>query len=264
MKYTIKDIKSFPKEIGVYKIYFSNTSSGKVYIGSASGKSGFYSRWKSHISSLKNNKSGNNILQLASNKYDIENMVLEILEICDKKLCLTREQFYIDKYDSYNFGYNGRPKASNNGCLPMNNEAKKKISDRWKSKRDEHLNDVRKLYIDELKTTREICETLNISRSFLSKIFKENNIEPRKESGLKKRKIYQYKNGYLISEWLSLNECLRQQSFNANGIRCVLIGKCIHYNGFYFSYEKLDSDEVIRIENEFKITAKSRKYYYIN
>jgi len=89
----------------------------------------------------------------------------------------------------------------------MNNEAKKKISDRWKSKRDEHLNDVRKLYIDELKTTREICETLNISRSFLSKIFKENNIEPRKESGLKKRKIYQYKNGYLISEWLSLNEC---------------------------------------------------------
>jgi hypothetical protein len=79
MKYTIKDIKSYPKERGVYKIYFNNTLSDKVYIGSASGNSGFYSRWKSHISSLRSNKSGNNILQLASNKYGIDNIVFEVL-----------------------------------------------------------------------------------------------------------------------------------------------------------------------------------------
>jgi excinuclease UvrABC nuclease subunit len=41
MKYTNKDTKNFPRESGVYKIYFKNSNSNKVYIGSASGKLGF-------------------------------------------------------------------------------------------------------------------------------------------------------------------------------------------------------------------------------
>lgn len=262
MKYTIRDVKNFPKETGIYKIYFTNSIDNKVYIGSASGISGFYSRWKSHISNLKNRKSGNIILQLASNKYELSNIIFEILELCDKDMCLTREQFYIDNYNSYNFGYNARPKASNNGCLPMSKKAKNKIYDIWKTKRDQYSEEVKKLYIHENKTTREICSSLNISRNFLSKIFKENNIKPRKESGLKKVKFYQYKNGDLVNEWESINECVIQNSFNSNGIRSVLKGKCIYYKGFHFNYQKLDKKSIIEIEENFKIKSKCRKYYY--
>lgn len=264
MKYTIKDVNIFPKDTGIYKIHFTNSKNDKVYIGSASGKSGFYNRWKSHISSLKNNKSGNKILQSASNKYDINNIVFEIIEICDSNICLIREQFNIDKYDSYNFGYNARPIASNNGGLSMSVDTKEKISNRWKLKRDLYSDEVRNLYILERKTTREICKILNIGRNFLSKIFRENNIEPRKESGKKKRKVYQYKNGDLVHEWESFNDCTKKQSLNTNGVRLVLKDKCISYKGFYFSYEKLDKKTIIEIENQFKINSKCRKYYYIN
>jgi len=262
MKYTNKDIKKFPKKSGIYKIYFKNSKSNKVYIGSASGKLGFYGRWKSHISSLSNGKSKNNILQLATNKYKIDNLIFEVIEYCNSVDCLIREQYYIDEYNSYEFGYNGRPKSSNNGCLPMNKSTKDKISNKWKVKRDMYVDDVKRLYEIENKTTREICEILNISRNFLRKIFIENNIHPRKESGLKKTKIYQYKNGFLINEWDSLNECVRNNNFNSNGIRSVIIGKCIHYKGFYFSYEILNKSEVLDIEDKFKINANNRKYYY--
>lgn len=44
MKYTIDDIKSFPLETGIYKIYFNNSINNKVYIGSASGRYGFYGK----------------------------------------------------------------------------------------------------------------------------------------------------------------------------------------------------------------------------
>lgn len=264
MVYTINDFNLFPKETGIYKIYFTNSNSDKIYIGSASGKNGFYNRWKSHISALRNNKSKSIVLQTATNKYKIDNMIFEIVEKCSSELCLIREQFYIDKYDTYKNGYNGRPISSNNGGKPMNENTKSKISKKWKLMRDTYSTDVIKLYINEGKTTREICKILNISRNFLSKILKENNIQIRRESGLKKRKIYQYKDGNLLYEWESVNDCLRKQSFNNNGIRLVLMGKCIHYKGFYFSYEKLSEKEVIEREIDFKVKSKSRKYYFIS
>jgi len=238
MKYTINDTKFFPKTNGVYKISFTNSINGKVYIGSASGGYGFYTRWKSHISSLKNKKSGNTILQLATNKYDLSNIIFEVLEFCEKDDCLNREQFYIDKYNSYNYGYNGRPKSSNNGCLPMKKVTKDKISDKWKIKRDFYVGEVRRLYINENKNTREISDILNISRTFIQKIFKENEIEPRKNFGLQKVRFYQYKDGILIKEWDSINDCVIRNSFNSNGIRIVLNGQCFFYKNFHFNYLK--------------------------
>lgn len=262
MKYKSKDINIFPKDTGVYKIYFLNSESSKVYIGSASGTLGFYGRWKSHLSGLRNNKSKNKILQLATNKYEIDNMIFEIVEYCDRDNCIEREQYYINKYNSYNYGYNARPKADNNSNIIMSDEQKIKISNKWRPNRDLYVDDVRRLYEIEGKTTREICKILHISRNFLKKIFTENKIEARKESGLKKRKIYQYKEGIKVSEWDSLNECLREQNFNANGVRLVLIGKCIHYKGYYFSYTEISLSDFIKIEDEFKTNSKGRKYYY--
>jgi len=258
--YKIDNIKDFPKENGVYKIYFKDCKSKKIYVGSASGDDGFYGRWKSHISQLRNNKSGCNILQKAFNKYfNGDNLIFEILEICDVKDCLIREQYYIDTLNTYNKGYNARPKASNNGGLKMKKSTKELIHNKWKLKRDELSDEVRKLY-ENGKTTREICKLLNISRNFLKRIFIENDIIPRKEKGLKKRKVYQYISNTLINEFNSINECSRELKLNTHGIDLVLNGTCIHYKGFYFSFNKLNTEELYDIISKFKIKSKNVKY----
>ncbi len=262
MIYRTLDVSIFPRKKGIYKIHFINSESSKLYIGSASGKLGFYGRWKSHISLLKRNVSKNIILQNACNKYGINNIIFEIIEECDSNI-LIKEQYYIDKFNSYYNGYNARPKSSNNGCSKMKESSKVEIHKKWKKKRDLFIKDVINLYEKENRTTREICKILKISRNFLSRIFKENNIIPRKESGLPKRKIFQYQGGILINEWESINKCAKDNMFNTNGIRLVLNGECIHYKNFFFSCDILSEEEISKIEHEFKINAKSRKYYYI-
>lgn len=261
--YKIDDIKKFPKETGVYKIYFNDCDTNKIYVGSASGEQGFYSRWKKHISDLKNNKKLSPILQKAFNKhFNGDNLIFEILELCDKDNCLITEQYYIDKLNTYKNGYNARPLASNNGGVKMKDSTRKIIFDKFKIKRDLLSNDVKELY-ESGKTTREICDILNISRNFLRRIFNENDIIPRKESGLKKRKVYQYKNNILLNEYESINECgreLNSNGRNSHGIDLVLKGKCIHYKGFYFSSNKLEPNEIENILYNFKIKSKNIKY----
>jgi len=144
MKYTKNDINVFPSYTGVYSISFSNNTNGKVYIGSASGTknkikkdNGFHSRWRNHINNLSKNKS-KTALQYAVNKYGLDNILFEIIEECDSKICLEREQFYIDKYNSYNVGYNSRPIASNNGGLNWTNVRRKKMKETCKEKRNSY------------------------------------------------------------------------------------------------------------------------------
>jgi len=258
--YKINNESNFPKTNGVYKIYFTDCKSKKIYVGSTSGKDGFYRRWKSHISQLKNKKSRCTILQNAFNKYfNVDNLIFEILEVCDKKDCLIREQYYIDTLDSYNKGYNARPNASNNGGLKMKGTTKKIIFNTWKIKRDKISQEVEELY-ESGKTTREVCKILNISRNYLKKIFIENNITPRKERGLKKIKVYQYSNNILLNEFESINKCSRELKLNIHGIDLVLNGTCIHYKGFYFNYNKLNEYEVSEIYNKFRIKSKNVKY----
>jgi group I intron endonuclease len=258
--YKISEINKFPKTNGIYKIYFLDCKSKKIYVGSASSKDGFYGRWKSHSSQLIKNKSGCNALQNAFNKYFTnDNLIFEIIEECDVKDCLIKEQCYIDNLNSYNNGYNTRPNASNNGGLKMKESSKELIYKTWKKERDKLSPDVTKLY-NSGKTTREICNLLNISRNFLKRIFVENNIIPRSDRGIKKRKVYQYKNNKLINEFESINKCSRELELNIHGIDLVLKGTCIHYKGFYFSFNKLNTDEIYKISNNFKIKSKNVKY----
>lgn len=88
---------------GVYKIYFKN-SPEKVYIGSAASTKkygGFHNRFRCHIYDLIHKRHANNILQKACNKYKLENLRIEILEICSPLKCIEREQYYMDNLNSY-------------------------------------------------------------------------------------------------------------------------------------------------------------------
>jgi group I intron endonuclease len=97
--------KEFNKKIGIYKI--TNIINNKCYIGST-GKC-LYKRLHQHIRLLKSNFHNNLHLQSAYNLYGKEMFIVDIIEICqDKEEVLSREEFFINYYKSYdpNYGYN--------------------------------------------------------------------------------------------------------------------------------------------------------------
>ena len=107
---------------GIYRIFCSETN--KSYIGST-WKS-FKSRWKQHLSKLNNNKHHSKEMHNAWNKYGTDSFSCEILEVVnDESVLLEREAFFIEKFDSFNNGYNENPDPSRS---PMLNESSRKKS----------------------------------------------------------------------------------------------------------------------------------------
>lgn len=100
------------KIIGVYAI--KNTANSKVYIGSSIS---INERWREHKRDLKSNKHHSQHLQKAWNKYGEDCFEFNILEECNREETLIREQYYLDKFQSFNKnkGYN----IAKNSSAPM-------------------------------------------------------------------------------------------------------------------------------------------------
>lgn len=87
---------------GVYKV--TNQETGECYIGQAVDVA---KRWKDHAKcGLGIDTPANNKLYKAIQEYGIWNFSWELLEKCEKDLLDEKEAFYIDLYDSKNYGYN--------------------------------------------------------------------------------------------------------------------------------------------------------------
>lgn len=125
MKITIE--KNQEKKSGVYVI--TNTINNKVYIGSTI--SGFKKRIKEHLYELIKNRHHSDHLQKAYNKYGGDSFEFSILEICHKESIIEREQFYLDKYKSYQRknGYNILEKAYNSQGYKHTEETLKLIGE---------------------------------------------------------------------------------------------------------------------------------------
>lgn len=95
---------------GVYEI--RNRVNGKVYVGSASIS--FGQRLYNHRVLLRGRRHGNVRLQRAWVKYGPTCFRFSIVERCSPESCVTREQFWIDRFHSHDprYGYNICPKAS--------------------------------------------------------------------------------------------------------------------------------------------------------
>ncbi len=254
-KFKIKDLPIFPSTTGVYTISFDGGK--KVYIGSASANSskiksgnGFYNRWKKHIHMLRNNKHHSPALQNAFNKHGESKISFQVLEECEPNNCIAREQYYIDYFDSFKNGYNGRPVADSNFGYKPTESHKLKLKANYKKFRDNIAPQVIALY-EQNKTTREISKKLNISRSFISKIFMENNVNSKNVASYTKKSIYQYSlDGCFIKKWDSIRGCADALGIKPVSIRFVLNGKCKQSNGFYFNQDKLNKNEVIKRINK--------------
>lgn len=110
--------------IGVYLI--TNHRNGRKYVGSTA--TGFAKRWKAHISMLNGDRHSNIHLQRAWNKYGRKWFEFSVLEVCLECDCLVREQYFIDKFDSFRQGYNRRPDAASFRGFKHSEETMKKMS----------------------------------------------------------------------------------------------------------------------------------------
>ena len=87
---------------GIYKI--TNQETGECYIGQAVD---IAKRWKDHAKcGLGIDTPANNKFYKAIQEYGIWNFSWELLEKCSKEQLNEKEYFYIDLYDSKNYGYN--------------------------------------------------------------------------------------------------------------------------------------------------------------
>jgi len=89
---------------GVYQII--NQLNNKRYIGRSKN---IESRFKKHKSQLKNDDHYNSHLQNAWNKYNENVFKFSILIKCREQILVYCEQYWIDKLNTYNKGYNQKP-----------------------------------------------------------------------------------------------------------------------------------------------------------
>lgn len=116
--------KNYEGVTGIYSI--RNKINNKIYIGSAVN---LYKRLSLHYYELKKYTHCNRHLQRAWNKYGEENFECIILEYCDRKDKLLREQYWIDTSNCLSpVGYNILSKALDFSGFKHSEKSKKLIS----------------------------------------------------------------------------------------------------------------------------------------
>lgn len=112
--------------MGIYKI--ENKITSKVYVGSSLN---VFSRWRSHKATLGKNKHHSKKLQNAWNKYGESCFSFSIVEeVFDPQHLITREQFWSDKMNAAQQGYNCRARVESNIGHKVSDETKAKIAKR--------------------------------------------------------------------------------------------------------------------------------------
>ena len=90
---------------GIYKI--TNIKNQMVYIGQT--KAGFKNRWRTHAKrAVKAEEGTSNRLYQEMWNEGLENFTFQVINICDKSDLTEREKFYIDFYNSKDYGYNSK------------------------------------------------------------------------------------------------------------------------------------------------------------
>lgn len=171
--------------LGVYKIYHV-AKADVFYIGSASGnrnvkacQKGFYRRFLEHLYYLEHNKHDSKYLQNVVNKYGIEGLRFEIIEVVDstdRTYILEREQYYLDLL---NPGYNSSKIAT---CPTVTYTKERKEAARQRRKGIPFVEsayekirksikqyDLKGVLIKEYSSIQEATEETNIDRASISK-----------------------------------------------------------------------------------------------
>lgn len=208
-KHLVGDLKDFYL-CGYYKIYHINKPN-KYYVGSAfstkrhGSMSGFLYRLSQHFVNLKYNNHINKKLQNVTNKYGIDGLRFEIIEITsDCHSRNLRELYWINHFDTIKNGYNLTTET--NVHFPvMTPESLKKMGEK-------------------------------VSQKHKGKIPK-NLVTMRKSRW---RPVVEYRNGEKTNEYVSTTEAGRQLGIDHKIIHNYLTGKskqCKKYPDLHWEYK---------------------------
>ena len=249
MIYFAKNTSDFPSSTGVYMISFINSESKKCYIGSASSvrkfkcMCGFRDRWRRHVQDLRKGRHHSKILQRAYEKYGEDNMYFKILEEVEPSYCLNREQFYIESMDTCSNGYNMLPHAKSSSNVINTKKIDEINKEKYLIKYSKELKLLKKLY-EEGYTQKSISSMLGVNICTVAYRLKFLGIHKQRQ----KRKIYQYDlSGNLVNIWKNITACKNHYNVTYDTIRRVLRCGGIQALGFFFSYENLSPEEVVKI-----------------
>jgi len=279
LNYTSEEKENLYK-IGIYKISFKNDKKNRVYIGSAlihknrKNHRGFYHRWIRHLEDLTANKHANCKLQNACNKYGIENINFEIIEILEKDLNKNVyediETEYISKFNAVDEGFNILRIAYTSLGVKRSEETKLKNSiAKSKSLIYQYNNEGK--FVTSFRSVKEVSLTYNhINTKTLVKIlnkklptYKENywfrefkgdniNIELFYTKKTNDKPIYQYDlEGNFIREWTSFKQIRDILKIETSNIYAVLRqDRKIAFNS-YWDYELKDNKNIIKPKHSY-------------
>lgn len=206
----------------IYKV--TNQVNGKVYIGKTSWDVNV--RWNAHVSTSFNDKCREHKFKFhnAIRKYGKDSFVVEVLEEVDDTEIATREQYWIEFYNSIKNGYNTT--LGGEGSMRYSDEF---IVECWKSG----------------MTYAQISKLVGISRNTLSarckKLFSEEERLDRKRNNLKKAngtEVFQYDRQWnYIMSYPSVQDATRITGIHH--IDQVARGKRNHAGGYFWSYKKV-------------------------
>lgn len=244
MKREIFEYQNFSHcSTGIYKISIGN----HFYIGSASSKQGFCGRWSKHLAQLRNGGHFNPILQNCYNKYD--EIKFEVLELCDPKACIEREQYYVD---TLNPDINIRREVVNS---PLGTKQKPETIEKRRLKLLGHTcsEQARRIIGENTKRNfqkengpygeewkRKISEA-HVGQ-FVSRETKEKHRKNMLGNDHAAKKLYQYSKDKktFIKEWNSIEEVRKTLGIKGTHISSCCTGKRASSDGYFWSHTKLE------------------------
>jgi len=208
-----------------------------VYIGSSIN---INERIKSHKNCLLKNKHHSIKLQNTYNKYGIEAFIYEVIEYCDNIELLSKEQEYIDLYDSYNNGYNCA-KMSTNPMLNRKHSDVTKLKMSTNNRGENHhfygkkLSEEHKRKLSIAIKNRKHSDVTKLKMSDSQK--NRTDLKNNQLTTLNSRKIVQL--DLKLNEikiWNTITECANTLKLNRRCISDVLCGRQKTSGGFKFKY----------------------------
>lgn len=163
--------KNYKGESGIYKITL--LTDGRCYIGSTIDLN---RRLSTHYNLLSKSKHENSYLQRVFDKYKETSFSVEVIEMCKVEDLLTREQYWIDYYNSNNrdVGFNLSPVAGSNLGLK---KTKEQIENFQKAIQGKHntllsVEDASKIkeMINEGMSLTRIAEIVNVDYEYIRSI----------------------------------------------------------------------------------------------
>jgi group I intron endonuclease len=271
--------KDTKKKQGVYVI--TNSIDDRFYIGGTSH--GFMERFKTHRDDLKSGKHHSIHLQRFVNKYGLDKLTFEVLEICEKSQAFDREQYYLDTLQPYlpSIGFNHSRSSKTSLGVRHTAQARKNMSEaqikRFRAlgivgtkkkklspeERAEYLKSRigRKMSEEAKKKMREailsdLDRRMKALRDYCAN--KPRVEKPKKERSYKK--IYQYDlDCNLIKVWNKASEIEKELNHKVKYIRmcCAMKDNTKTYKGFIWAYNELVNTSaeyltrITRVKREF-------------